>query len=143
MLKKVFLFCMVKMNYIQGQYQRLQLLLVIIIIMYLGFTCGQDAIVSEITRHTSPTGQSAFIHHRRQFPQKLQQKGNQIAILPIVIIWRISIITTSKRTKHHIFNFGCRIGFDLSWYCSGLTCKRKIIMYFFFRLIENIWIFEI
>ena len=73
-------------NELQGQYQRLQLLLVIII-MYLGFTCGQDAIVSEITRHTSPTGQSAFIHHRRQFPQKLQQKGN----LPIIIIRRISI----------------------------------------------------
>ena len=75
-------------NELQGQYQRLQLLLVIIIIMYLGFTCGQDAIVSEITRHTSPSGQSAFIHHRRQFPQKLQQqKGN----LPIIIIRRISI----------------------------------------------------
>ena len=81
--EKVFLFSFV--NELQGQYQRLQLLLVIII-MYLGFTCGQDAIVSEITRHTSPAGQSAFIHHRRQFPQKLQQKGNQIAILPIVII---------------------------------------------------------
>ena len=52
---------------------RLQLL--VFIIMYLNLTSGQDAIVSEITRHTSPTGQSAFVHHRRQFSQKLQHKG--------------------------------------------------------------------
>lgn len=37
------------------------------------FNLAQEAIVSEITRQTNPTGKSALVHHRRKFLQSLQK----------------------------------------------------------------------
>ena len=34
---------------------------------------AQDAIVSEISRYTDPTGQASFVHHRRKFPSQTRR----------------------------------------------------------------------
>ena len=50
---------------------------VLCLVLCCTYVLGQDAIVSEISRRrTSPTGRSAFVHHRRKFPQRLLKSGN-------------------------------------------------------------------
>ena len=43
-----------------------------------GMILAQEAIVSEITRQTNPTGKAALVHHRRRFLQSLQKPSKLV-----------------------------------------------------------------
>ena len=47
-------------------------------IMTLCWSClGQEAIVSEITRHTDPSGQTAFVHQKRRILPTVRRKQSK------------------------------------------------------------------
>ena len=88
-----------------------------ILSLLLGIILAQEAIVSEITRQTNPTGKAALVHHRRRFLQSLQKPSKS----PIIIVWIILI--GLQGTHHDVFDFRSWIWSDVSFDGSCLTYK--------------------
>ena len=113
------------------------------------FNLAQEAIVSEITRQTNPTGKSALVHHRRKFLQSLQKPRK----LPIIIVWIILIgfSSTLKIWKIHNLHLHSKNSTLKSWFNESRFTKiprfseqmPAPLNYFTKYIVNSIWFSEL